>query len=328
MKSPLRASRCWLMDGAMGSEIDRLGLNVNSPLWGSVALLTQEGRSINCDLHRAYREAGAEILVANTHNLSLAHCEEFLRDPLPMELTLKKAITRQRKALRARFLLRRLHERALEDLRSAIRPLNGEGVAPGADPQELSGVMIAACVASPEPPYTRLPVLAAGDVALALAPQIEVIAKAGVDLVLFEMLGTAADFRGVVQVVERFGLRRVGLGVVFRSDGRTQAGLTVEEVVAMTRWVAPWAYFVQCTPYHEVDRPLVALTRQVQPWAHVGVYANTGRRCLARRFLGRGIAAQRYAAYGQRWVRMGAAIVGGCCGTTPEYIRQLHGMLS
>jgi S-methylmethionine-dependent homocysteine/selenocysteine methylase len=39
------------------------------------------------------------------------------------------------------------------------------------------------------------------------------------------------------------------------------------------------------------------------------------------------ILAEEYGRYAMGWVRSGASIVGGCCGTTPEYIRTLHQLL-
>jgi|GEM_PF-3178809 len=34
---------------------------------------------------------------------------------------------------------------------------------------------------------------------------------------------------------------------------------------------------------------------------------------------------ERYAEFARRWARSGVAFIGGCCGTTPEYIRALTG---
>jgi S-methylmethionine-dependent homocysteine/selenocysteine methylase len=33
---------------------------------------------------------------------------------------------------------------------------------------------------------------------------------------------------------------------------------------------------------------------------------------------------ERYAEYGRRWLDMGATIIGGCCGTTPDHISALR----
>jgi len=33
---------------------------------------------------------------------------------------------------------------------------------------------------------------------------------------------------------------------------------------------------------------------------------------------------ERYAEYGRRWLDMGAQVVGGCCGTTPDHIAALR----
>jgi S-methylmethionine-dependent homocysteine/selenocysteine methylase len=36
---------------------------------------------------------------------------------------------------------------------------------------------------------------------------------------------------------------------------------------------------------------------------------------------------EEYARFGRSWIETGASIVGGCCGTTPDYIRTLSNAL-
>jgi homocysteine S-methyltransferase len=37
---------------------------------------------------------------------------------------------------------------------------------------------------------------------------------------------------------------------------------------------------------------------------------------------------ENYAAEAEKWRDAGAKLIGGCCGTTPEHIRQIHQCLS
>jgi homocysteine S-methyltransferase len=36
---------------------------------------------------------------------------------------------------------------------------------------------------------------------------------------------------------------------------------------------------------------------------------------------------ERFASFASEWIRLGAQVLGGCCGTTPEHIRALRGVL-
>jgi S-methylmethionine-dependent homocysteine/selenocysteine methylase len=83
---------------------------------------------------------------------------------------------------------------------------------------------------------------------------------------------------------------------------------------------------VGCTPASETGRFLDA----VAPVSGVfGASANAGD---ARDGLGwdaePAAAADRYAAFAERWIDAGASIVGGCCGTRPEHVARLRIVLN
>lgn len=149
-----------LLDGGVGTELLRRGHSIQGhPLWGSSALLSAEGRAGTTALHQAYVAAGAELLVANTHNANLASC-------------------RRAEPTRGEALLREVNLRAVEAARAA-RPR-----------------FIAACTMSPDQPYATQARLTEDQVEAAYAPQLGVLDGLGLDLIVFEMLSTEADVLG------------------------------------------------------------------------------------------------------------------------------------
>src|SRR5262245_43497894 len=75
----LHSGRVLLMDGAMGTELQRLGLRDSEPpeLWN----LTHPERV--CAVHCGYLEAGAEVLVTNTFQANfMALAQHGLQDRL------------------------------------------------------------------------------------------------------------------------------------------------------------------------------------------------------------------------------------------------------
>ena len=65
-----------LLDGPVGTELDRRGVDTSLPLWSARALL--EAPEVLRQIYRDYREAGAEVLTANTfrtHARNLAPAE-------------------------------------------------------------------------------------------------------------------------------------------------------------------------------------------------------------------------------------------------------------
>jgi len=60
----LQAGRVLILDGAMGTELQRRGADTALPLWSARALV--DNPNLVLEIHRAYIEAGADIVTTNT----------------------------------------------------------------------------------------------------------------------------------------------------------------------------------------------------------------------------------------------------------------------
>ena len=300
-----------LMDGGMGSSVEDRGVSVRNHLWGSHALLTPEGLAVNDRLHVEFREAGARILIANTHNALLTSCAAWLEDAPasspPAELEGVAA------ADRAGALHRLVHERAVASARRAIPP--GEEV------------LVAAGMGSPEGPYATESAHSPEEIEDLLAPQVAAYRELGVELALFETLTTAQEIAGVALLARREGLEAFGVGLTCGEDGRTCAGVSMREAVDLLGEAAPAVFFVQCTPLHLVERALGELVSALGDGAVTGVYANDGRVWVDMRWRGERTSPATYADHAVRWRDMGARVIGGCCGTDPDHVRELAARL-
>jgi len=288
------ASRVVLMDGGMGSSVEDRGVPVRNALWGSHALLTDEGRKINDGLHEEFVAAGAEILIANTHNASLAACAEYDGSGDPDA---------------AGRLLEDVNRLAVESARRAVPP--GAAIA------------VAAGIGSVEGPYATESVNPPEVVAERLAPQVRALTAIGVDLLLFETLTTETEIEGLASLLVAMDLPPVGVGLTCGEDGRTLGGVTIADAVATFLPARPAAYFIQCTTHHFVARALASLVAAVGEEAVVGVYANDGRTWVDMRWHGERITPCAYATDALAWRDAGARIIGGCCGIGPEHTAAL-----
>lgn len=209
-----------VMDGGTGTELAARGASFEGhPLWASAVLLDAGGRELATTLHRDYVRAGAELLIANTHNASADACR------------------------RAGVELPAVNQAAVDCARAAAA-----GTAPG--------VWVAACTMSPDRPYSTAAGLSVDATAEAYRPQVELLDGMGLDLLIFEMLSTASDVAGAAAVAR--GLRTpVAAGFTCGPDGRTRGGVVLDE--AAGAWPHAEVLFVQCTPWREVDRALAAL---------------------------------------------------------------------
>lgn len=272
-----------LLDGALGTELERHGLGKRFPLWSAAALVEAPG--IVRQLHEQYLAAGAEIITAATFRTS--------------RRTLGKAGMGRRAAELTRLAVRLARE-AREN--GARHPAWIAGsIAPLEDcyRPELS------------PPRKR-----------ALAEHREMaerLADAGADLLLVETMGTISEAAAALEAAAPAGLP-VWISIICDAENRVLGGGTVSEAVAALEPLGPAALLINCTPAAEVMGPLrELLARSALP---AGAYANMGMPLEPggfRRFL----SPEKYAHTAAGWLRAGARIIGGCCGTTPRHIRAL-----
>ena len=302
-----------ILDGALGTLVEDEGWDVRQALWGSVALLSEEGQRLVLELHRRYIDAGAELLIANTHNAGLLHCRRWLgqtpRDDWPAPAG--------RHPDPAPALMRHINLEAVSAARSAART--------------KPGIRVAGCLSSPDVPYATRASLTSGEVAQAIGPQLDVLFEAAVDLVLFEMCSTRSDLEGVAAAVNARPHRNrppIGVGLVCGPDGHLLSGLSVVEAVHILGPAQPEALFIQCTRWDLVEKSLRILTDCVPADTIVGAYGNDARGWVDGRWCGARVTPEAYAEAAERWWRTGARVVGGCCGTTPEHIRALSKRLA
>lgn len=65
-----------LIDGGLGTELERAGCDLSSPLWSAQALLADPVQVVR--VHKAYLEAGAECITTASYQISV---EGFRRGP-------------------------------------------------------------------------------------------------------------------------------------------------------------------------------------------------------------------------------------------------------
>ena len=242
-----------MLDGAMGTLVEDAGYDVRTALWGSELLVVPGGVDLTAGLHRQYVEAGADLVIANTHNAGEAHVRRWLaetpRDRWPRQVA-----------------------EAKDPVCTLLERLQRDGIAAA---RRSGASFVAGCTCSPDRPYTTRPTLTPEAVAAGLERQVEALVAAQPDLLIFEMCTTEHDLEGIARLAERLDGTEVGVGLVCGPDGGLASGMPLDEVSGRLAPLRPAALFVQCTPWPQVS---TALDRLPPPTDGVlGVYANDGR---------------------------------------------------
>jgi S-methylmethionine-dependent homocysteine/selenocysteine methylase len=280
----LRRAAPLLLDGATGTELERRGIATRLPLWSADALI--RAPEVVESIHRDYLEAGAEAITANTFR------------------TQRRTLAREG-----------LGERAAELTALAVR-LARQASAAGAQ---------APLVLGSDPPLEDCyrPDLVPDEAALARehAEHCANLAAAGVDAILCETHNTLREACAAARAASATGLP-VLVSFVCWEGATLLSGERLDDAVQALRPLRPAALLVNCLPPPNVMACLAVLAGAKLPF---GAYANLGAPDDSTGFRrSEAVSPRGFAEAAAEWVRAGARLIGGCCGTTPSHIEAIR----
>ena len=282
-----------LLDGAVGTELARRGVDTTLPLWSARALFDDPGLQTLTRIHQDYARAGAEILVTNTFR------------------TTRRSLDRAGKGGDWREANRRAIECARQGAATGGVCLVAGGLAPLEDcyrpdlvpPRE-------ACVSE-----HRM--------------QADLLAASGVDLLFIETMNCRREAEAALLAACDTGLP-VLLSFCPRAPRHLLSGEPLEEAVqhlAELGGDALRAVLLNCaTP--EAMQAVFPPFMTTAPGLPHGLYAHlgepdevTGWRLPERH------EPEAYASWMRPRIGEGARLIGGCCGTTPDHTAALARLL-
>jgi S-methylmethionine-dependent homocysteine/selenocysteine methylase len=297
LQERLAAGEVVIIDGAMGTELQRRGVPMDKVAWSAAAIATHPD-TIR-EIHEDYIRAGADVIITNTfgaarHVLARASLGEKVAE-------LNK---------RAVELAREARERAADG-----RPVLVAGSMSSFLPEDDQSKMI-------------MP-----DVAVAsYREQAEVLASAGADLIALEMMQDVAYTVYALEGALATGLPVwVGFSCRLAADGETVLfyrkdvdapfAEAIDKVMSVGGSVAG-------IMHSEIDVMIPALKTLGEHWSGpVAAYPHRGRFIMPEWQFVDAISPDDYVAEARKWLDAGARIIGGCCGIGPDHIRALKEQL-
>ena len=296
-----------LLDGGIGTELERLGAPMDHDVWCAVAL--QSHPDLVKEVHRSYINAGADIITVNTYAAT--------------RIALRNA---------------GMEEKFGEWNRLAVQ-LAKEALAE-CDPDRAVYVAGSVSTFASSSRFGRSWKDGTGELKLWFREQAELLVESGVDLLLIETLASESSvMSAAVEAASEFDVpiwvalscardRKTGelsLGVE-ESSSQSQTFYAYHEPfdLALDKLVAQGGYSALLVMHSEVDvtQPAVrSLCNQYK--GPVGAYPNAGYWQRPEWIFVDQISPDDYAEKARTWVDEGAQIIGGCCGIGPEHIRAL-----
>lgn len=153
--------------------------------------------------------------------------------------------------------------------------------------------------------------------------QIRCIAKAGADLIVAETLMSMQEARAAVLAVREVCELPVMVTLTFKEDGVTFYGTDPKTAVTVLQSLGADAVGINCSSGPDT---MLEMIEEMKEYANVPLIAkpNAGLPvCGPDGDTMYNMEAEEFAECMADLVRAGATIVGGCCGTTPEYISRM-----
>lgn len=148
---------------------------------------------------------------------------------------------------------------------------------------------------------------------------------AGADLILIETMSDLGETRAAVLAAKENSSLPVFTTMTFADDGRTLTGTDPEIMILSLEALGIDAIGVNCSLGPEELEPII---QRILAFAKVPVMvqANAGLPVSVSGRTEFSVDAATFADFGKRFVEGGVKIIGGCCGTTPEFIQALAGL--
>ena len=312
--------RILILDGAMGTMIQQYNLTeedfrgkrfaqIPGQLKGNNDILCLTRPDVIRDIHRKYLAAGADIIETNTFNstsVSMAdyHVQEYVRE--------------------INFAAVKL-AREVADEFTALTPDKPRFVAGSIGPTNKT------CSMSPDVNNPAFRALTYDELAAAYREQMEAMLEAGVDALLietiFDTLNAKAAIYAAEQAMEAIGVRVPLMLSVTVSDigGRTLSGQTLEAFLASVQHADIFSVGLNCSFGARQLKPFLEQLAARAPY-YISAYPNAG---LPNSLGTYDQTPAEMADEIREYIHEGLVnIIGGCCGTTDEYIAAYSSLIA
>ncbi len=309
----LLQKRILVLDGAMGTMIQRYKLeeedfrgerfkNIVQKVKGNNDLLSITRADIISSIHRAYLDAGADIIETNTFNSNAISMQDYNMEHLVYELNFASAAIAKK----------------LCDEYTIANPLKPRFVAGSIGPTNKTASL------SPDVSSPAYRAVTFNQLADAYFEQIRGLLDGGADVLLIETIFDTLNAKAALMAVSKYqeeyqtDIPVMISGTITDASGRTLSGQTTEAFLASLSHLNLLSIGLNCALGAEQLRPFLEILSKHAPFA-VSAHPNAG---LPNQFGQYEETAPQMAAVIESFLKGNLVnIVGGCCGTTPEHIK-------
>jgi homocysteine S-methyltransferase len=288
-----------LLDGALATELESRGADLNDPLWSARVLV--DAPELIREVHATYFESGADCATTASYQASF---DGFARRGFSFD----EAAALMRRSVTLALEARDAFWANLERRTRRVKPFVAASVGPYgaflADGSEYSG------------DYG----LSQAELEAFHAPRLAVLADSGADVLAFETIPSALEARALLRVLERHPHARAWLSFSARDGAHICHGEAFKDcVLEFGAHPQVVAIGVNCTAPQFIPE-LLGSARGLTSTPLLA-YPNSGEAYdPISKTWGGACSSEDFVAQAQSWLEAGARVIGGCCRTTPAHI--------
>lgn len=284
-----------VLDGGLSTHLETLGADLRDELWSARLLL--EDPALIRRVHTDYFAAGADVAITASYQASIPG-----------------------------FMKRGL------DLEQAAR-LIARSVELAAQARDEAGTGLVAASVGPYGAYLANGAEYTGDYDLDEdglvtwhRPRWEILVEAGADLMAVETIPSYPEARALARVLDETPDVKAWISFSCRDGEHINDGTPIREAAALfTGNPQVVAVGANCT----APRHIPGLIESLKGGLPIVVYPNSGETWDPAEHRWQGLTDPvEYGQAAKEWQQAGAAMIGGCCRTTPEHIAQIRGHVS
>ncbi|KES19842.1 Homocysteine/selenocysteine methylase (S-methylmethionine-dependent) [Gilliamella apicola SCGC AB-598-B02] len=305
IKPILEQKKHMIIDGALASELQRRGCDLNDSLWSAKVLIEQP--ELIQQVHYDYFKAGADCAITASYQ---ATPMGFAQKGIELEESIKLIKTSVKLAQQAKM-------QYLNDIKQDKALLIAGSVGP-----------YGAYLANGSE-YTGDYQLSESEFIAFHKDRVTALIDAGVDILACETMPSFLEIKALVKLIQQFPIVNCWFSLTLKDQQHISDGTPLTEVIEYLNSIEQIVSVgINCIALEKVTPALEVLSKLTSK--PLIVYPNSGEQYdpTTKQWHKNHHHNCTFANQLDTWIKLGAKLIGGCCQTTPEDIVEIHQLLN
>ena len=305
IKPILEQKKHMIIDGALASELQRRGCDLNDSLWSAKVLIEQP--ELIQQVHYDYFVAGADCAITASYQ---ATPMGFAPKGIELEESIKLIKTSVKLAQQAKMqYLNDIKEDKALLIAGSVGPY-GAYLANGSE-------------------YTGDYQLSESEFIAFHKDRVTALIDAGVDILACETMPSFLEIKALVKLIQQFPMVNCWFSLTLKDQKHISDGTPLTEVIEYLNSIEQIVSVgINCIALEKVTPALGVLSKLTSK--PLIVYPNSGEEYdpTTKQWHKNHHHNCTFANQLDTWIKLGAKLIGGCCQTTPEDIVEIHQLLN